>query len=298
MPRKRAREPEMATLKPGHHLHLRHFHQQGTTTITRVRRANGRQPVAAAAEGTATGTAMQQQRLVEYVEKGQTPDEEEKEQKENKEKKKKKRKAREEASKLRSGQLGARSPLTYQQERAVLCSYDRGFPFGWIPLDEKFRRCGGSRCFVHCVTTFSSPLLREIHFTIDSALAFTSPPRPGARSFAKGITTRRRERRQTDGKGDAEGKRTAKKKERETVRDGEGEKEKEEEEEEEKTAGGGREFLARRTQTAIAKDESERRSGCGEISSLFALPLSCSDRHGAVAPHHDVELTKEAREIW
>ncbi|KYN44239.1 hypothetical protein ALC56_01301, partial [Trachymyrmex septentrionalis] len=104
-------------------------------------------------------------------------------------------------------------------------------------------------------------------FTIDSALAFTSPPRPGARSFAKGITTRRRERRQTDGKGDAEGKRTAKK-ERETVRDGEGEKgekqEKKEEEEERrgvrdrdtttaraKTAGGGRGFLAAARRTRV-----------------------------------------------
>jgi len=102
-------------------------------------------------------------------------------------------------------------------------------------------------------------------FTIDSALAFTSPPRPGARSFAKGITTRRRERRQTDGKGDAEGKRTAKK-ERETVRDGEGEKEEKQEKEEEeerrgtdrdtttvcaKTAGGGRGFLAVARRTRV-----------------------------------------------
>jgi len=187
-------------------------------------------------------------------------------------------------------------------------------------------------------------------FTIDSALAFTSPPRPGARSFAKGITTRRRERRQTDGKGDAEGKRTAKK-ERETVRDGEGEKEEKQEKEEEeerrgtdrdtttvcaKTAGGGRGFLAvaRRTrvlatvawfddedkedvderaerrlavaereergggQTAIAKDESERRSGCGEIYSLSVLPPFFCQSSRCVALHDDdVEFTKETREI-
>lgn len=83
-----------------------------------------------------------------------------------------------------------------------------------------------------------------------------------------------------------------------------------------KTAGGGRGFLARRTgvlatvawfddedeegveraegrlalsergerggeQTAVAKDEPERRSGCGEIHSLSALPFSPADRHGA-----------------
>ncbi|EGI66466.1 hypothetical protein G5I_04939 [Acromyrmex echinatior] len=368
------------------------FHRSvGTTTITHVRRANGRQPVAAAAEGTATGTAMQQQRLVEQEEKGQTPDRKKRKKDKKKKKKKKKRILREEASKLRPG-LAARSPLTYQQERAALYSHDRGLPSG--ALDKKFRRCGGStcsgeveegvlgkeqgerreeeRCSVRCVTTFSSPLLREIHsrvvfrsharvcggvsasraeFTIDSALAFTSPPRPGARSFAKGITTRRRERRQTDGKGDAEGKRTAKK-ERETVRDGEGEKEEKQEEEEEekrrgtdrdtttvcaKTAGGGRGFLAaaRRTrilatvawfddedkevdvderaerrlalaereergggQTAIAKDESERRSGCGEIYSFSVLPPLFCRSSRCVAPHDDdVEFTKETREI-
>lgn len=45
-----------------------------TPPLSPVRRANGRQPVAAAAEGTATGTAaMQQQWLVEQEEKGRTP---------------------------------------------------------------------------------------------------------------------------------------------------------------------------------------------------------------------------------
>lgn len=98
-------------------------------------------------------------------------------------------------------------------------------------------------------------------------------------------------------------------------------------------AGGGRGFLARRTrvlatvawfddedkedveraaarrlalsereergggQTAIAKDESERRSGCGEIYSLSVLPpLFCRSSRCA-ASHDDVEFTKKAREI-
>lgn len=45
--------------------------------LSPVRRANGRrrQPVAATAEGTATGTAMQQQRLIEQEEKGRARDE-------------------------------------------------------------------------------------------------------------------------------------------------------------------------------------------------------------------------------
>ncbi|KYQ55587.1 hypothetical protein ALC60_05509, partial [Trachymyrmex zeteki] len=254
-----------------------------TTTITRVRRANGRQPVAAAAEGTATGTAMQQQQLVEQEEKEQTPDgkknkqqKEEKEEKEEQgEKQEEKKKLREEASKLRPG-LAVRSPLTYQQERAALYSHDRGFPSG--ALDEKFRRCGGS--------TRSGEVEEGVlgkEFTIDSALAFTSPPRPGARSFAKGITTRRRERRQTDGKGDAEGKRTAKK-ERETVRDGEGEKEKQEKEEE---AGGGRGFLARRTRVlaTVAWFDDEDKE---DVERAAARRLALSEREerggGQTAP--------------
>lgn len=50
-------------------------------------------------------------------------------------------------------------------------------------------------------------------------------------------------------------------------------------------------------QTAVAKDESERRSGCGEIHSLSALPLSCRSSR-CVAPRDDARFARTAREIW
>lgn len=67
----RARESRVrdGNLETRHHFHLRHFHQLGALPLSPVRRANSREPVAATAEGIATGTAMQQQRLIEEKER-------------------------------------------------------------------------------------------------------------------------------------------------------------------------------------------------------------------------------------